>query len=152
MAGPIVMALGPFAFEALGFSFVERRRGQITRWAEIPVAGGMNPSQWTGGDAQVETITGVLFPARLGGQSNLDGLRAAAALGAVLPLITRGLVGGSNVFGAGWLIENVDAKTTWSIFCAARNTAMSRDLSNVCWRPTPAWPPRRFRSMPGARW
>ncbi|SMC43287.1 hypothetical protein SAMN06297251_102152 [Fulvimarina manganoxydans] len=87
MAGPVIMALGPFAFEAHGFGFDKRRRSQGTRWAEVQVAGGMNPSQWTGGDGYIEQISGVLFPVEFGGERNLFGLYEAAKGGQILPLV-----------------------------------------------------------------
>jgi len=97
MAGPTVLALGPFQFEALGFSYQARDRADDTAWAEIEVAGGQNVLQWTGGKSRTETIRGVLFE-QFGGQAALEGLKLAAATGQVLPLVD---MGGApfNVFG-----------------------------------------------------
>lgn len=106
MAGPVVLALGPFAFESHGFGFTDRRRSTGTRWAEIPVAGGLNPSQWTGGDGQIETIRGVVFPHEFGGLASLAGITQAAIDGRVLPLVS--LSGdASNIFDM-WFIEVID--------------------------------------------
>lgn len=106
MAGPVILSLGPFAFESHGFGFATRSRSTGTRWAEIPVAGGLNPSQWTGGDGQTETIKGVLFPEEFGGQGSLNGLTEAAIRGDILPLVS--LDGAlRNIFDL-WFIEGVD--------------------------------------------
>lgn len=100
------MALGPFAFESHGFGFTDRRRSTGTRWAEIPVAGGLNPSQWTGGDGQIESIRGVLFPHEFGGLASLNGITQAAIDGKILPWVS--LAGGTaNIFDM-WIIEEVD--------------------------------------------
>ncbi len=110
MAGPVILSLGPFAFEAHGFGFAQRTRSTGTKWAEIPVAGGLNPSQWTGGDGQVETIKGVLFPEEFGGDSSLAGLTEAAINGQVLPLVSLSGINsgaGRNIFDL-WFIEGVD--------------------------------------------
>lgn len=98
------MALGPFIFEAHGFGFTDRRRSQGTRWAEIPVAGGLNPIQWTGGDGAKEEIRGVLFPEHFGGEDNLRGLYEAAKSGEILPLVA--LSGEQNIFDM-WVIEDI---------------------------------------------
>lgn len=104
MAGPSIMALGPYVFEAHGFGFTDRRRSQGTRWAEIPVAGGLNPIQWTGGDGAKEDIRGVLFPLHFGGDATLRGLYAAAEAGEVLPLVT--MSGERNIHDM-WVIEDI---------------------------------------------
>lgn len=104
MAGPSVMALGPFIFEAHGFGFSDRRHAQGTRWAEVQVAGSLNAIQWTGGDGITEEIRGVLFPAEFGGRANLDGIYAAAQSGQMLPLVSIGGVG--NIFGM-WVVEDI---------------------------------------------
>lgn len=97
MAGPTVLALGPFQFEALGFSYQGRNRSSDMAWAEIEIAGGQDALQWTGGRNRTETIRGVLFE-EFGGQGSLEGLKLAAELGQVLPLVD---LGGApfNVFG-----------------------------------------------------
>ena len=97
------MALGPFAFEAHGFSFTDRDRDQKTPWAEMSVAGGMNPHQWTGGNGASEKIKGVLFPAEFGGEATLNGVYSAAKSGQVLPLVS---FGSFNVGGM-WFIDSV---------------------------------------------
>lgn len=106
MSGPAIMALGPFQFQAHGFGFESLRKSLGTRWAEIPVAGGMNPSQWTGGDGQIQSIEGVVFPAAFGGLATLRGLSQAAIDGRVLPLVSLG-GGAQNIFGM-WFIEAIN--------------------------------------------
>jgi phage protein U len=91
----IPMALGPFMFHSLRFGYNGIRRDLSTRWAEIPTVGGLNRIQWTGGDDDGVQIEGVIFPHEFGGLATLEGVRGAAAAGAVLPLIT--LAG--NVYG-----------------------------------------------------
>lgn len=88
MAGPTPMALGPFAFEALGFSFNGISRDLDTGWADIPVASTMNALQYVGPKSEGLTINGVLFPEAYGGQQNLDGIRQAAQEGTPLMLVT----------------------------------------------------------------
>jgi phage protein U len=91
----IPMALGPFMFHSLAFGFNGLRRDLSTRWADVATVGGLNRLQWTGGDSDQVNIEGVLFPEEFGGLTTLEGVRSAAAEGAVLPLIT--LAG--NVYG-----------------------------------------------------
>ena len=109
MAGPTVAALGPFQFEAHGFGFSDMARAVQTRWAEVPIAGAFNATQWTGGDGEVKSIRGVLFPERFGGQASLDGIAMAATLGQVLPLVAIGGGGLRNIFGL-WIVEQVRDK------------------------------------------
>lgn len=92
-----VMALGPYQFQAIGLGFTGRSKSQKTAWAEIEVAGGMNRSQWTGGQSRSETISGVIF-SEFGGQGSINGLKLAAQLGTPLPLVDLAS-GLSNVFG-----------------------------------------------------
>lgn len=102
MAGPVVAALGPFAFEAHGFGLTDISRSTDTGWASIQVAGGMNRLQWTGGDSDSLTITGVLFPQAFGGLASLTGLRATAEAGQ--PLMFVNLAG--QIFGM-YVVENI---------------------------------------------
>lgn len=92
---PVPMALGPFMFHSLRFGFEGIRRDLSTRWADIMTVGGLNRLQWTGGDGDGVMIEGVVFPHEFGGLTVLEGVRGAAASGAVLPLITLG----GNVYG-----------------------------------------------------
>ncbi len=91
----IPMALGPFGFHALRLGYSGLMRDLGTRWAEIQTVGGLNRLQWTGGDGDAITIDGVVFPEAFGGLAALEGIRAAALSGQVLPLVT--LAG--NVYG-----------------------------------------------------
>ena len=93
----VLMALGPFMFEAKGFSLADRGRNLDTPWASIEVAGGEDRLQWLGGSGRSETIRGVLF-SEFGGQATLDGLSRAASMGGILPLVALGLAP-NNVFG-----------------------------------------------------
>jgi phage protein U len=99
---PTPMALGPFAFEALRFGYHGVGRDLSTRWAEISTVGSLNRLQWTGGDSDSVTISGVVFPEEFGGLSSLEGIRSAALSGSVLPLVTLG----GNVFGM-YVVEKV---------------------------------------------
>lgn len=92
-----MLALGPYAFKALGFSYKQRQRMIETKWAEIEVAGDMNSLQWHGGQSEKEIIRGVLF-SEFGGGGSLAGLQQAQKSGVVLPLVS---LGGTpfNVFG-----------------------------------------------------
>lgn len=99
---PTPMALGPFAFHALRFGYRGIGRELSTRWAEIETVGGLNRLQWTGGESDGVSVSGVVFPHEFGGLSNLEGIRSAALSGAVLPLVTLG----GNVFGM-YIVERV---------------------------------------------
>lgn len=103
MAGPVVAALGPFAFEAHGFGLTDITRALKTPWGSQQVAGGMNPLQWTGGDSDTLTIKGVVFPHEFGGLESLNGLRVAAEAGR--PLMFVNFAG--QIFGM-HVIESVD--------------------------------------------
>lgn len=95
---PVPMALGPFMFHSLRFGYRGVRRHLSTRWADIQTVGGLDRLQWTGGDGDAVEIEGVVFPHEFGGLSSLDGVRAAAESGVVLPLITlAGAVYGLHV-------------------------------------------------------
>jgi phage protein U len=98
MAGPMPMALGPYAFEALGFSFEEQARRVDTSWATVDVAYRLDALHWTGPKSDQFTIRGCLFPEAFGGQASLDGLIAASYAGRPLMLVTRsGNIGGLHV-------------------------------------------------------
>lgn len=87
MSGPVVAALGPFAFQAHGFGLTTIGRNTDTGWASVAVAGGMDRLQWVGGNSDSITISGVLFPHAYGGLSSLTGIRAAAEAGQPLMLV-----------------------------------------------------------------
>lgn len=98
MSGPVAMALGPFAFEAIGFGYTDTGRNVNTGWVDVAVAQTLNQQQWTGPTSEEFTIKGVLFSLEFGGQDSLDGLIAAANGGQVLMLVSgdasEGLVHG----------------------------------------------------------
>lgn len=125
MAGPIVAALGPFAFEAHGFGLTEIGRSLKTPWASIKVPGGMDALQWLGGDSDSIKIDGVLFPIAFGGLASLAGIRASAESGVPLHLIQRmgGAVG--NILSR-FVIEGVDDNQT---FIAANGVPMKNTYS-----------------------
>jgi len=89
MAGPTPMTLGPFAFQALGFSFAGQSRDIDTSWATVPVAGRLDALHWTGPKSEAFGIEGVLFAEAFGGQASLDGITEAALQGRPLMLVTR---------------------------------------------------------------
>jgi len=107
MAGPVVAALGPFAFQAHGFGLTNIGRNTDTSWASVSVAGGLDRLQWTGGSSDGVTISGVLFPHEFGGLSSLTGLRAAAEAGQ--PLMLVNLAG--QIFGL-HVIESITEDRT----------------------------------------
>lgn len=104
MAGLSIMALGPYQFQAMGFSFNGRSRSQRTPWATIQVAGGRDRVQWTGGESITETISGVIFE-EFGGQNSLEGLKQAARDGTPLTLVDFS-AGLSNIFGM-YVLEEI---------------------------------------------
>jgi phage protein U len=92
--GPVVMMLGGFAFEALGFGFDGLQRQIDTSWASIEVAQAFDAQQWVGPKSDEVTIKGVLFPAELGGQASLNGLTAAALAGEKLMFVSGSAASG----------------------------------------------------------
>lgn len=93
MAGPVPMMLGAHAFEALGFGYQDVTRALDTAHAEVPLAGGMNATQWTGPGSDEITIRGVIF-SQFGGQASLEGLRQDALSGKPLMLVSGAGSGG----------------------------------------------------------
>lgn len=92
------MALGPFVFRALGFSFQGVQRDLDTSWAEVEVVDRMNALQWTGPKSEDVTISGVLFAEEFGGLETLEGVRRTAKAGLPLMLVTlAGSVHGMHV-------------------------------------------------------
>lgn len=98
------MSLGFYQFEALGFSFTGRSRELDTSWVSVPVAGGFDRMQWTGGTGKTETIDGVIFD-EFGGQQSLEGIKQAATDGTPMPLVSLGGAP-NNIFGM-WIVERV---------------------------------------------
>lgn len=108
MAGPVIAALGPYAFQAHGFGLTDVGRSLKTPWGAQNVAGGMNPLQFTGGDSDTLTIKGVLFPGEFGGLWALSGLRASAEKGTPLMFVNlAGQIMGMHV------VEGVDEDRTF---------------------------------------
>lgn len=98
------MSLGFYQFEALGFSFTDRQRELDTSWVSVPVAGGFDRLQWTGGTGKTETIGGVIFD-EFGGQQALEGIKQSAIDGTPLPLVSLGGAP-NNIFGL-FVVERV---------------------------------------------
>lgn len=88
MSGPVAMALGPFAFEAIGFGYDGVGRRVQTPWAEVKVAQSLDRLQWLGPTSEEVTIKGVLFPESHGGQGSLDGIVSASMSGTPLMLVS----------------------------------------------------------------
>lgn len=96
--GPSPMALGPYAFQALGFSFRGQSSDLATPWAELETTMRMDSLQWTGPKSSSFSIEGVIFDEAFGGQGSLDGIKGAAEAGRPLMLVTRaGRVHGMHV-------------------------------------------------------
>lgn len=94
MSGNTSMMLGGFAFEAHGFGYQGIRRAVNTSWAEVAVSQTLNPMQWTGPTSDEITISGVIFTEEFGGQSQLDGIVAAALSGVPMMLVSGGAAEG----------------------------------------------------------
>jgi len=112
MAGPIVAALGPFAFEAHGFGLNDIGRSLKTPWAVIKVPGGFDKLQWLGGDSDSVKIGGVLFPQAFGGLESLAGIRAAAEAGMPLHLLQRASASMANILSQ-FVVEGVEDNQTF---------------------------------------
>lgn len=92
------MALGPFAFQAIGFGLTDMQDDLQTPWAEVSVVERFDALQWVGPKSLGVTISGVLFPESFGGLGTLEGIRAAAIAGMPLMLVTRaGAIHGLHV-------------------------------------------------------
>lgn len=111
MSGPTAMALGPFAFEAIGFGYDGVQRRVQTPWADVAVAQSLNQQQWTGPTSEEVTIKGALFPAEHGGQDSLDGIISAAMAGTPLMLVSGDATLGS-VHGT-FTVQSVDEDKTF---------------------------------------
>lgn len=95
MSGPTPIALGGFAFEALGFGMGELTRDLQTPWSELETAMRFDALHWTGPKSDSVTIKGVLFPEEFGGEESLAGIAAAAKSGMPMMLVTgAGDIGG----------------------------------------------------------
>ncbi len=112
MAGPIIAALGPFAFTAYGFGLKTISRSLKTPWAAIKVPGGLDRLQWMGGDSETMRIEGVLFPAEFGGRTSLNGISAAAKAGTPLHLIQLSAANTGSIVAL-CVIEGVDDEQSY---------------------------------------
>lgn len=106
MPGPVSMALGPFAFEAMGFGYDGLSRSVNTGWADVAVAQTLNQQQWLGPTSDEVTIKGVLFPESFGGQGSLDGIIAAAQSGQPMMFVSGSAAEGA-IYGY-HTIQSVD--------------------------------------------
>ncbi len=86
--GPSPMALGPFHFRALGFSFKDVSKQVDTSWAELEVVSDWNRLHWTGPKSLDFSIRGCLFPKEYGGLDQLRGIERMARNGIPLMLVT----------------------------------------------------------------
>jgi len=111
MAGPTPMALGPFAFEGLGFGFDKISRKLNTEWATVATAGGFDAQQWLGPKSEEIKISGAVFEKEFGGQSSLDGVRGAALSGTPLMLakLSGSIVGFMTIQGVDEAEDYIDA-------------------------------------------
>jgi phage protein U len=106
VAEKVSMMLGPFGSEAIGFGYDGVGRRLQTPWADIAVAQAFNQQQWTGPTSEEVTIKGVLFPEEFGGQSQLDGVIAAAGGGMALMLVSGDAVEG--IIHGMFTVQSVD--------------------------------------------
>lgn len=124
--GPSPMALGPFAFRALGFGFTDQDLDLQTPWASQNVADRFDALQWTGPKSEAFSIKGVIFAEEFGGQSTLDGLKGAAIAGLPLMLVT----GAGRVHG----LHVVEAVTEARTFVRADGLARRNGYDIKCKR------------------
>lgn len=107
MAGPVTLALGPFAFEAIGFGYQGVKRKLATPWASQQVVDRLEALQWLGPKSDEVSIEGVLFPHEFGGMDTLQGLQGAALAGQSLMFVSlAGRIYGPHV------IEGIDEDRT----------------------------------------
>lgn len=127
MAGNVAMALGPFAFEALGFGYEGVQRKVTTPWTDMQVAQSLNQMQWMGPTSDEITIKGVLFPVELGGQASLSGLVEAATSGMPLTLVSGDMSEG--IIHGVYVVQSIDEdRSYFTSYGEARRNAYSISL------------------------
>ena len=77
----MLMMLGPVSFEVQPFNTHEYEHSHATDYVDKPVIGGRKPLEYVGEGDETWTITGRLFPKKLGGLNGLAQLAAIRASG-----------------------------------------------------------------------
>lgn len=127
MTAPVAMALGGFAFEAIGFGFNDISKNTNTPWVDVPVAQTLNKQQWTGPTSVDVTIKGVLFPEEFGGETQLNGIAATAGRGIPMTLVSGDMARG-DIHGL-YTVQSVkEDGTHYTIAAAARRKAYTIQL------------------------
>ena len=75
------MSLGPLAFEVHPFNTHEYGHSHATDYVDKPVMGGRKPLEWVGEGAETWSISGRIFPKKLGGLDGLSTLQNARKSG-----------------------------------------------------------------------
>lgn len=98
----IMMKLGAYAFALSSAAYQELTRATGYQWAEQPRIGGRPALQFVGHDAETIALRGIVYPGFRGGTGQLDTMRAQAARGVSLPLVS-----GTGAYLGRWVIERV---------------------------------------------
>ena len=102
-----MMRLGTFKFGIYTAAYQELNRSTQYKWGAQEVYGGWDNLQYLGPGEDTQTLTGIVFPEFKGGTGQLHNLRALAAQGEPLLLIT----GTGRVEGY-WCITQIDEGQT----------------------------------------
>lgn len=98
----VMMQLGFFQFAVSTAAYQELSRAAEYRWAAQERIGASDALQFTGFGAETIDLRGVIYPSWRGGTGQVARMRAQAALGAPLPLVSAG----GGILGL-WVIEAV---------------------------------------------
>ena len=100
---PVLLMLGGFKFSINTAAFTELQRSTSYKWPAQERMGQYDALQYTGPGEDRITLPGIIFPDWKGGNGQLNNLRALAAQGRPLQLISST----GMILGA-WVIEHVD--------------------------------------------
>lgn len=106
MAVRIMLGLGDFRFEIATAAYGKMERTQLMRWAKQDRIGRLPALQFTGPDLETIKLDGVIYPAFRGGLRQIPRMRAMAATGKPLELVS----GTGAVLGL-WCILSVGETT-----------------------------------------
>ena len=103
MAATNMLALGPYRFSIDTAAYQELARATAYRWASQPRLGRRPARQFVGVGEDTISLDGAIYPHYRGGLGQIDALRAEAAKGEALQLVT----GRGDVLGL-WVVERVE--------------------------------------------
>ena len=99
----VMMMLGSYQFSIDTAAYQQLQRSTAYKWQAQERVGKREALQFTGPGTDSITLSGVVFPAYKGGTGQVSAMRAAAAAGQ--PLI---MVSGTGSIMGRWVIESID--------------------------------------------